>query len=99
MTMTVTPAAVAPPSLADGGLHASIVRLARGASVETSTPNLHEIDRDAERPPPPPPASAERLPAGADFFAAWLPGTPYHHLVSVAKRLRQAGFNPVPHIA
>jgi methylenetetrahydrofolate reductase (NADPH) len=72
----------------DRALHASIVRLARGASIETSTRNLAEID-----------GYAERLPPGADVFAAWLPGTPYHHLVSVAKRLRQAGLNPVPHIA
>jgi methylenetetrahydrofolate reductase (NADH) len=86
--VTVTPVAVAPPSLVDGALHASIVRLARGASIETSTRNLAEID-----------GYAERLPPGADVFAAWLPGTPYHHLVSVAKRLRQAGLNPVPHIA
>ncbi|HTO50948.1 MAG TPA: methylenetetrahydrofolate reductase [Burkholderiales bacterium] len=84
----MTPAAVAPPASVDGTLHASIVRLARGASIETSTRNLAEID-----------GYAERLPPGADVFAAWLPGTPYHHLVSVAKRLRQAGLNPVPHIA
>jgi methylenetetrahydrofolate reductase (NADPH) len=84
----MTPATVAPPSSVDGVLHASIVRLARGASIETSTRNLAEID-----------GYAERLPPGADVFAAWLPGTPYHHLVSVAKRLRQAGLNPVPHIA
>jgi methylenetetrahydrofolate reductase (NADPH) len=39
------------------------------------------------------------MPPGTDVFAASLPGAPYHHLVSVAKRLRQAGLNPVPHIA
>jgi len=86
--MTMTPVALAPPSFVDGALHASIVRLARGASIETSTRNLAEID-----------GYAERLPPGADVFAAWLPGTPYHHLASVAKRLRQAGLNPVPHVA
>ena len=78
----------APPSAAQAALHAAIVRLARGASIETSTRNLAEID-----------GYATWLPAGSDVFAAWLPGTPYHHLVSVAKRLRQAGLNPVPHIA
>ena len=86
--MTGILAAVAESSSVDGALRASIVRLARGASIETSTRNLAEID-----------GYAERLPPGADVFAAWLPGTPYHHLVSVAKRLRQAGLNPVPHIA
>jgi methylenetetrahydrofolate reductase (NADPH) len=78
----------APPSAAQAALHAAIVRLARGASIETSTRNLAEID-----------GYATWLSAGSDVFAAWLPGTPYHHLVSVAKRLRQAGLNPVPHIA
>ena len=86
--MTVTPAAVAASSPVDRALHASIVRLARGASIETSTRNLAEID-----------GYAERLPPGADVVAAWLPGTPYHHRASVAKRLRQAGLNPVPHVA
>ena len=81
--------ALAPSSSAqDAQLHASIVRLARAASIETSTRNLADID-----------GYAARLPPGADVFAASLPGTPYHHLVSVAKRLRQAGLNPVPHIA
>ena len=64
------------------------MRLARGASIETSTRNLADVD-----------GYAGRLPPGADVFATWLPGTPYHHLASVAKRLRQAGLNPVPHIA
>ena len=87
--MTAISEAVAPsPSAQDATLQASIVRLARGASIETSTRNLADID-----------GYAARLPPGADVFAAWLPGTPYHHLVSVAKRLRQAGLNPVPHIA
>jgi methylenetetrahydrofolate reductase (NADPH) len=84
----MTPAALAQPSPVDAALHATIVRLARAASIETSTRNLAEID-----------GYADRLPRGTDVFAASLPGTPYHHLVSVAKRLRLAGFNPVPHIA
>jgi methylenetetrahydrofolate reductase (NADPH) len=87
--MTGVSEAVAPPSSApDAPLQASIVRLARAASIETSTRNLADID-----------GYAARLPPGADVFATWLPGTPYHHLASVAKRLRQAGLNPVPHIA
>jgi methylenetetrahydrofolate reductase (NADPH) len=72
----------------DAPLHAAIVRLARGASIETSTRNLAEID-----------GYAARVPPGTDVFAASLPGTPYHHLVSVARRLREAGLNPVPHLA
>jgi methylenetetrahydrofolate reductase (NADPH) len=84
----MTPAALAQSSPVDAALHATIARLARAASIETSTRNLAEID-----------GYADRLPRGTDVFAASLPGTPYHHLVSVAKRLRLAGFNPVPHIA
>jgi len=75
-------------SVENAALRESIVRLARAASIETSTRNLADID-----------GYAARLPPGADVFAASLPGTPYHHLVSVARRLRQAGLNPVPHIA
>ena len=87
--MTGIGEALAPrPSAQDAALRESIARLARAASIETSTRNLADID-----------GYAARLPPGADVFAAWLPGTPYHHLVSVAKRLRQAGLNPVPHIA
>jgi methylenetetrahydrofolate reductase (NADPH) len=87
--MTGISEALAPrPSATDAALRESIVRLARAASIETSTRNLADID-----------GYAARLPPGADVFATWLPGTPYHHLVSVAKRLRQAGLNPVPHIA
>ena len=51
--------AVAPSSSAqDAQLRASIVRLARSASIETSARNLAEID-----------GYAARLPPGADVFA------------------------------
>ncbi len=66
----------------------SVKDLARRASIETSTRNLVEID-----------AYPSLLPQGTDVYVAWLPGSPYHHIVSVAKRLRRAGMNPVPHIA
>jgi len=69
-------------------LRAQIAALAGGASIETSTRNLTEIDD-----------YPGLLPAGADVFIAWVPGTPYHHIASVAKRLRLRGFNPVPHVA
>jgi methylenetetrahydrofolate reductase (NADPH) len=75
----------APP--APGALRAAIAALARTASIETSARNVAEID-----------GYASLVPAGSDVFATWLPGTPYHHLVSVAKRLRHVGMNPVPHI-
>ena len=66
----------------------SVKDLARRASIETSTRNLVEID-----------AYPSLLPQGTDVYVACLPGSPYHHIVSVAKRLRRAGMNPVPHIA
>lgn len=70
------------------GLRESIAALAMSGSIETSTKNLVEIE-----------SYASLLPAGTDVYATWLPGMPYHHIVSVAKRLRRSGMNPVPHIA
>lgn len=66
----------------------AIAAFARTASIETSARNLVEID-----------GYASLVPAGTDVYVTWLPGMPYHHVASVAKRLRQAGMNPVPHIA
>ena len=75
-----------------GAAHAvlfqSIAALAQRASIETSAKNLVEID-----------AYPTMVRAGTDVYVAWVPGFPYHHIVSVAKRLRQARLNPVPHIA
>lgn len=64
-----------------------IALLARAASIETSARNLAEFD-----------TYAPLLPAGTDVYVTWLPGMPYHHIVSVARRLRQVGMNPVPHV-
>ena len=68
-------------------LHAAIATLARTASVETSARNLAEID-----------TYAALVPAGTDVYVAALPGMPYHHVASTARRLRQVGMNPVPHV-
>jgi len=73
---------------AAGALHDAIRALAARASIETSTKNVVEID-----------ACRALRPAGSDVYASWIPGTPYHHLVSIARHLRAAGMNPVPHIA
>jgi len=70
------------------GLAEAISTLARTGSLECSTRNLAEID-----------GYAGLRPAGSDIFTPWLPGAPYHHLVAVAKHLRRAGFNPVPHVS
>lgn len=74
-------------SAAPAGLTETISALARTGSIECSTRNLAEID-----------GYAGLMPAGSDVFTPWLPGAPYHHLVAVARHLRRAGFNPVPHI-
>src|SRR3990170_5150484 len=69
-------------------LFESIKSLARRSSIETSTRNLVEID-----------GYPSLLPRGTDVYVVWPPGFTFHHVVSVAKRLRLAGMNPVPHIA
>jgi methylenetetrahydrofolate reductase (NADPH) len=68
-------------------LHAAIATLARTASIETAARNLAEID-----------TYASLVPAGTDVYVAALPGMPYHHVASTARRLRQVGMNPVPHV-
>lgn len=76
------------PVAATAGLADAISALARGGSLEASTRNLADID-----------GYSGLLPAGTDVFIPWLPGAPYHHLVAMARHLRQAGFNPVPHVS
>jgi methylenetetrahydrofolate reductase (NADPH) len=65
----------------------AVAALARTASIETAARNLAEID-----------TYASLVPAGTDVHVAWLPRMPYHHVASAARRLRQVGMNPVPHI-
>ena len=66
----------------------SIRNLARRASIETSAKSLAEVD-----------AYPELVAPDTDVYFAWIPGTPHHHVVTLAKRLRLAGMNPVPHVA
>ncbi len=73
---------------AQAGLGESIAGLALRASIETSTRNLVEIE-----------GYASLLPAATDVYVSCLPDTPYQHILSIAKCLRQVGMNPVPHIA
>lgn len=85
--MAETHAPATPAAPARGDLRATIAALARSASIETSARNLAEID-----------GYGALVPPGSDVYAAWMPGTPYHHLAGIAKRLRHVGMNPVPHI-
>lgn len=71
---------------ADAG--ASIARLALGASIESSTKDITQID-----------SYACLLPAATDVYVTCLPGTPCNHILGIARRLRAIGLNPVPHIA
>lgn len=41
----------------------------------------------------------EHLRPGADVYVTFLPGTDFEATIAVAKRLRNEGFNPIPHIA
>lgn len=72
----------------EAGLGEAIARLARDASIETSTRNVADVG-----------GYAPLLAPGTDVHVTFLPGTPYHHILSVATRLRQVGLNPVPHLA
>lgn len=73
---------------ADAALRDDIRALVARFSIETATKNVAEIE-----------AYRSLVPPGTDVFVAWIPGTPYHHVVSIARHLRAAGLNPVPHIA
>jgi methylenetetrahydrofolate reductase (NADPH) len=65
-----------------------IVALVSGASLELSSRDPAEID-----------AGAEHLARGSAIYISMPPGQTYHGTVSLAARVRSAGFRPVPHIA
>jgi methylenetetrahydrofolate reductase (NADPH) len=66
----------------------NIQALLAGASVELSSRDPAEVD-----------ACADLLSPGTDVFISMAPGQTYHGNVTLAVRLRRAGFNPVPHFA
>ncbi len=65
-----------------------LAALARAASIETSTRNVADVA-----------GYPALLAPGTDVHVTFLAGMPYHHVLSTAVRLRQAGLNPVPHLA
>jgi len=65
-----------------------LMSLARRASIETSARNLAEVER-----------YGQWIAPGTPVYIPWLPGAPFHHSLSLAQRLRQAGFEPVPHFS
>jgi len=66
----------------------SIQALLAGASLEISSRDPAEID-----------ACAGLLGAGTAIYISMPPGQTYHGNVTLAARLKRAGFRPVPHIA
>ena len=76
------------PAQTNPDLRDLVWNFVRGASIETSTKVLVDLD-----------GYASLLPPATDVYATYLPGTPYRHILGIARRLRRAGMNPVPHIA
>jgi methylenetetrahydrofolate reductase (NADPH) len=74
--------------IAEASAEGRVAALLAGASVEAAVKNLAEVD-----------AFPRFLAPGTQVYLPWLPGLPYNHVVSVAARLRRAGYEPVPHIA
>ena len=81
---------VAPPGAADPAatVRERIIDLAREASYEVSARDAKGID-----------AAIARLAPGTRISVTWLPSDDDDNRVHAARRLREAGFEPVPHIA
>ncbi|WMT72065.1 methylenetetrahydrofolate reductase [Bradyrhizobium sp. Ash2021] len=62
--------------------------LMRGFSLEATLPNQTELE-----------ALRDMLPSTTEIFVAAPPGRPHSRVAETAKRVRKAGFEPVPHIA
>lgn len=89
--------ALSPPDFSDSRLESSdgrfgskrdIVDFVRGFSTET-TPGL------AARIP----SFREYLPAGVPVYVAYMPGSDFDEVIRTARRLREEGFRPVPHLS
>src|SRR5207247_4324266 len=71
-----------------GDEHRNIPALLAGASLELSSRDPAEID-----------ACAGLLEPETAVYISMPPGQTYHGTVALARRLRRAGFCPVPHVA
>lgn len=67
---------------------AEISALMSGFTIETTPGSAAKI-----------PDFREHLRAGTDVFVTFLAGSDFGATIEVAKRLRNEGFNPIPHIA
>ncbi len=79
---------MASPIVADAESRPLIQALMRGWSVEISSRDTKALE-----------AAAAHVEPGTEIYLNWLPGDHHHRTVAAAARLRQAGCNPVPHIA
>lgn len=68
-------------------LIASIVELARGASIELNVQDVVHL-----------PASRELLPQGQRIYVSFLPKQSWQQTVATSVAVRAAGFEPVPHL-
>jgi methylenetetrahydrofolate reductase (NADPH) len=73
--------------MSDTDLHAAIAALVRGASLELMPRDKAAVDRCIEKAVP-----------GSEVFIARVPGDAHGATVATAILLRQAGFDPVPHV-
>jgi methylenetetrahydrofolate reductase (NADPH) len=69
------------------GLHAAIVALVQGASLELMPRDKAAVDRCIEKAVP-----------GSEVFIARVPGDAHGATVATATLLRKAGFDPIPHV-
>lgn len=75
------------PSPAEPEILAEIRYLARTASVEVNVQDERLLD-----------AARGLLPAGSTLYVSHLPGQGWNSTVSLCRAVRQAGFEPVPHV-
>ena len=68
-------------------MHEAIAALARAASVEMTWRDVAELD-----------ACRSLLAPGTEVFASFLPGQTWRQLMETCVAIREAGFEPVPHI-
>lgn len=78
----------APPADSSAMVRGRIVKLARAASYEVSARDAKGLD-----------AAMSLLVPGTQVSVTWLPQDGDDHRVEAARRLRDAGFEPIPHIA
>jgi methylenetetrahydrofolate reductase (NADPH) len=76
-----------PAPASDSALIASIVELAREASIELNMQDVVHL-----------PASRALLPPGQRIYVSFLPKQSWQQTVAVSVAVRSAGFEPVPHL-